>query len=130
MIRLSRAFSRFGDSVEDLAQMFLITQLTHSAGKVGLGMLLSALPNIIFSPIAGVVVDRCNKKKLMLICEMVRAAALVSVTLLMTANVINIWYIYLMIIINSAVISISGFIPQLITLHLHMDENSHWTWLF
>ena len=63
LIWLSRAFSRFGDSVEDLAQMFLITQLTNSAAQVGFGMLLSAVPNIVFSPLAGVVVDRCNKKK-------------------------------------------------------------------
>lgn len=123
IIWISRALSRFGDSVEDLAQMFLITNLTHSATKVGIGMLLSAIPNIIFSPIAGVIVDRYNKKKLMFICECIRAISLMSVTALMVSGVINIWHIYLMIIINSIAESFYEPCVGVVTIQIAGKEN-------
>lgn len=101
IIWLSRAFSRFGDSVEDLAQMFLVTELTDSAFAVGLTMVFSAIPNILVSPFAGAIVDRYNKKFIMVTCEIVRAVVLIVMSLLIALDVIKVWEIYFMVTIGS-----------------------------
>lgn len=91
---LSRAFSRFGDAVESLALMYLVYDLTGSGIAMGTVMLFSMIPMIIIGPIAGVIVDRYNKKAIMFIAEMVRTIFILAIPILMYYHVLNIWHIY------------------------------------
>ena len=53
-------------------QMVLIEQLTGSAVQLGLIILAFTLPGVIFSPIAGVVVDRFPKKYVLVASNLIR----------------------------------------------------------
>jgi len=92
---LSRALSRFGDSFESLALMYLVYDLTGSAVAMGTVMLFSMIPNLIISPVAGVIADRYNKKRIMFIAEMVRAGAIMLIPALMFNGMIELWHIYI-----------------------------------
>jgi len=93
---ISRALSRFGDAIESLALMYLVYELTGSGLAMGTVMLFSGIPNIVIGPIAGVIVDRYNKKAIMFICELVRAVALILIPVFMYFNIISLWHIYIL----------------------------------
>src|ERR1700731_1233399 len=57
---------------------------------------------LLMSPIAGVLVDRVSKKRLMLIGDLVSAATALCTWLLHVAGVLEIWQIYLLAGINGA----------------------------
>ncbi len=92
----SRALSRFGDAIESLALMYLVYELTWFGLAMGTVMLFSGIPNIVIGPIAGVIVDRYNKKAIMFICELVRAVALILIPVFMYFNIISLWHIYIL----------------------------------
>jgi len=91
---ISRALSRFGDSLENLALMYLVYDLTGSGLAMGTVMLFSMIPNVLVSPIAGVVVDRYNKKIIMAISETVRAISILLIPILMYTGYIQLWHVY------------------------------------
>jgi DHA3 family macrolide efflux protein-like MFS transporter len=92
----SRVLSRFGDSLESLALMYLVYDLTGSAVAMGTVMLFSMIPNLLISPVAGVIADRYNKKRIMFIAEIVRAGAIMLIPVLMLTGMIQLWHIYSM----------------------------------
>ena len=55
--------SRFGDSVDSIAYAWMVYTLTGSKLLMGSLFAVNAVPNIIFSPFAGVLVDRFEKNK-------------------------------------------------------------------
>ncbi len=59
-------------------QMVLIEQLTGSAMQLGLTILAFTLPGVIFSPLAGVVVDRFPKKWVLVASNLIRVALAAS----------------------------------------------------
>jgi MFS family permease len=94
IIWISRAFSRFGDALENLALMYAVYDLTGSGLAMGTVMLFSMIPNIIVSPIAGVIVDRYNKKTIMIISEITRSVFILLIPLLMFTGHLQLWHIY------------------------------------
>lgn len=90
---ISRAFSRFGDSFESLALMYLVYDITDSALAMGTVMIFSMVPNVIVSPLAGVIIDRYNKKVIMFCAEIVRAVLILAIPVLMYLKLIAFWNI-------------------------------------
>lgn len=101
LVWFSRTFSRFGDSFESLALIYLIYELTESALAMGTIMLFSVIPNIIVSPIAGVIGDRYNKKTIMIIAEIARAVTILIIPILHFSGNLRIWHIYIISVIVS-----------------------------
>lgn len=61
--------SLFGTWMQSTAQGFLVYQLTHSPGYLGLVGFANGLPTWLFSLYAGVVADRVPRRRLMMICQ-------------------------------------------------------------
>ncbi|KYH33298.1 enterobactin exporter EntS [Clostridium tepidiprofundi DSM 19306] len=98
---ISRALSRFGDALESLALMYLVYDLTGSGLAMGTVMLFSMIPNIVISPIAGVIVDRYSKKIIMFTAEMVRTVFILLIPILIYTGNIQLWHIYAISVIVS-----------------------------
>jgi MFS family permease len=64
-------------------QMVLIEQLTGSAMHIGFTILAFSLPGVIFSPIAGVVVDRFPKKYVLVVSNLARVVLAASYVLVL-----------------------------------------------
>ena len=66
LLWLGQAISALGDVVYAIALGFWILKVTGSTALMGTLMAVSALPRVIVSPFAGVVVDRSDRKWLLI----------------------------------------------------------------
>ena len=71
--------SEVGTAVSAVAYPLLTLSLTHSPAKTGVVGFAATLPWFLFSLPAGALVDRWNRKRLMLACESLRGLALGSI---------------------------------------------------
>jgi MFS family permease len=74
-----QAVSLTGTVISQTAFPLLVWDLTHSAAQVGLVGGLGTLPYVFLSLLAGALVDRWDRKRVMILCDMGRALNLVSV---------------------------------------------------
>jgi MFS family permease len=77
-----QAISLLGTSVSTLAFPLLVLALTHSPAQAGLTAATQTTPYVLFSLPAGALVDRWNRKMVMILCDGVRLLAYGSVPLL------------------------------------------------
>lgn len=87
--------SAFGDTVYDIALGFWILAKTGSTGLMGLLMAASVLPRIFISPIAGTIVDKYDRKKILIITDLIRGIAISIVGVLSFANLLEAWIVLL-----------------------------------
>ena len=73
--------SNIGTQVSQLAFPLFILALTHSPALAGLAGALRALPYLLLSLPAGAMVDRWDRKRVMIICDVARALAMASIPL-------------------------------------------------
>lgn len=67
-----QTISQLGDAVSDIAFPLLVYEITKSPVGLGLGFGVEMLPLIVIGPIAGVFVDRWNRRTLLLVADFVR----------------------------------------------------------
>ena len=84
--------SLLGDWFEYIAVQTLVFQLTGSGLAAGLAIIASNLPAFFLIPLAGSIVDRFNRRKIMIAMDLVRAAIALSLLLVRTAD--QIWLVY------------------------------------
>jgi MFS family permease len=82
--------STIGTRVSSLAYPLLVLELTHSPAKAGLVGFAQTLPFLLFYLPAGALVDRWNRKRVMLVADAGRAVALGSIVLALALDVLTI----------------------------------------
>jgi MFS family permease len=88
---VGQVISLFGDRVNQLALAAFVYEITDSAFALALTFLVATIPNLVFSPVAGVFVDRWDKKQVLVVSDILRAAL---VLLVPVAVLINVWLAY------------------------------------
>ena len=84
--------SEIGDNFNNIAVFALAMALTHS-GMVVTGVLLArAIPAITIGPLAGVLLDRFDRKRIMIASDLVRALVALGFILAVTSH--RIWVLY------------------------------------
>ena len=73
--------SVMGDMIYEIALGFWVLAFTGSTALMGILMATSLVPGIILSPFAGVIVDRTNRKKLMILMDLLRGITIILVAL-------------------------------------------------
>lgn len=73
--------SMAGSNVSGLAFPLLVLALTHSPAQMGIVDAVAAVPYVVLSLPAGAFVDRWNRKRTMVLCDLGRALALATVPL-------------------------------------------------
>src|SRR6266705_27890 len=71
--------SNIGTQVSQLAFPLLILALTQSPALAGIAAALRALPYLIFSLPAGALIDRWDRKLVMIVCDVGRALSMASI---------------------------------------------------
>jgi MFS family permease len=89
---IGQSFSLFGDTAMFLALGIWVKELTHSNAQAGLTFLFFPLASL-FSPLAGMVVDRVRRRPTLIIVNFVSAALVML--LLFVHNASDVWIIYL-----------------------------------
>jgi len=95
--------SNVGNWMQQIAQAWLIYDLTGSALLVGLNGLIRTLPFLAMSLYAGTVADRMDRRRLYLLAEIgMLTVCLALATLVATGNV-HVWHIYAASVLNALV---------------------------
>lgn len=81
--------NRFGDSVDAIAFTWLVYQITHSAAWSAIVFALNALPNVVVQPFAGAIVEKMNKKHVIVATHLLRAVIITLFALLYRAGLVN-----------------------------------------
>lgn len=91
---LGQVISNFGDSLTGLAVLLLINKLSGGSAKaVALGMITQAIPILLFGLLAGVYVDRMDRRKIMIASDILRGIMVLGFTLVATSE--RLWLLYL-----------------------------------
>src|SRR5713226_3142647 len=94
--------SSAGTQMQVVAVAWQAYLLTHSAIALGLIGLVQAIPRLIFSLIGGLFADAFDRRKMLLVIELVLAATSAVLALCTIFHVINIAIIYVVVLIAAA----------------------------
>ena len=100
-IWMGQAFSLFGSQLVQFALVWWLTQSTGSAKVLAMASLAGILPQIFLSPFAGALVDRWNRRKVMIAADAGIALATISLAVLFALKAVEIWHIYALMFIRS-----------------------------
>jgi MFS family permease len=90
---LGQTVSFVGDYFYFLAIPILVERLTGSALQVGLSVIASTLPMLVLGPVAGVFVDRWNRKQTMILSDLLRALLVLVCLVVQTPDQVWIYYV-------------------------------------
>ncbi len=94
LFAMGQAVSNTGTWMQRIAQDWLVLSLTGSATAVGITTALQFLPMLLFGLYGGVLADRCDKRKLLLLTQSVMAVtglALAALTLSGNVHVVHVY---------------------------------------
>ena len=83
--------SSIGTWMQIVAQGWLIYRLSHSARLLGLDQFLAGLPIFLFTIIGGVVADRTERRKILLMSQWVQMASAGTLTVLVAMGLTHVW---------------------------------------
>ncbi len=90
----SQTVSQLGTAMTDYAVIIWVYSQRGTASSVTLLTVCTFMPTIFFRFLAGSVVDRQNKKRIMLIADLLAACGTLAVFVLHSADVLQIWHLY------------------------------------
>ena len=98
---IGQVVSLLGSSLVQFALVWYVTKLTGSAAVLATASTIALLPQILIGPFIGALVDRWNRKKVMILADFIVALATAVLALLFAFNLIQIWHIYLIMFVRS-----------------------------
>jgi predicted MFS family arabinose efflux permease len=85
--------SSIGTWMQIVAQGWLIYRLSHSAFLLALDQFMGGIPIFAFSLIGGVVADRIERRKILLVSQYMQMASATILTILVATGVVHVWHI-------------------------------------
>ncbi len=89
---LGQSVSDFGDSLTNLALLMLVNRLTGSTAAMATMVIALAIPQVTFGLLAGVYVDRYDRKRIMLLSDLLRAVLVLGFATVHSAD--QLWLLY------------------------------------
>jgi MFS family permease len=118
--RLSSDFKRFwaGQTISQMGSSFtlfatplLVYKLTHSAVNLGIATATTFVPYLLFGLVIGAWVDRVNRKRMMILVDLGRAATIAVIPLLSALGSLSVWHVYAV-----------GFVSSVLTIFFEAGE--------
>ena len=100
LLWIAQFISTIGSGLTSIAASLLVYRLTGSALSVGLMLLATALPSLLIGLIAGVFVDRGDRKRIMIAADLLRSALVLAIPF---ALPFGIAWLYIFVALSSAV---------------------------
>ncbi|QDL10803.1 MFS transporter [Brasilonema octagenarum UFV-E1] len=106
IIWLGQAVSIIGSSMTAFAFTLWVWELTGQATALALFGLFTQVPQVLITPIAGVIVDRWNRKYLMILGDTVSGLLTITVLLLYSSHNLQLWHLYLAVAVQGTFVQI------------------------
>ena len=92
--------SSIGTWMQIVAQGWLIYRLSHSAFLLALDQFLGGIPIFLFSLIGGVIADRIERRKILLMSQYVQMTSATLLTFLVATGTVHVWQILSLSFVN------------------------------
>lgn len=92
----ANAMSNIGSWAQRVAQDWLVLQLTGSGKDLGIVTGLQFLPSLIFSLWAGAIADRFNKRKVLILTNVIGALSALILGLLVITKTVELFHVYIL----------------------------------
>ena len=96
-----QTISSLGGAFTIFALPLLVFKLTGSAFALGVTAAVVYLPYLFFGLVIGALVDRANRKRVMIVTDLVRTVVIATIPLLAALGVLSIWWIYIVAFIQT-----------------------------
>jgi MFS family permease len=106
-----QTISQLGSSFTVFALPLLVFKLTGSAVNLGITTAAEFVPYLLFGLVIGAWVDRLNRKRMMIVVDLLRAAVIGTIPLLFALDLLAVWQIYLV-----------GFVSSTLTIFFEAGE--------
>ena len=93
--------NRFGDSIDMIAFTWLIFELTGSASWSAIMLGVNMIPNVLVQPFAGAIVERMEKKNIMIACDILRGILTAGIAVLYMLSALQPWMLLLITFLNN-----------------------------
>lgn len=100
----SQLVSTLGDAAYSVALGFWVLAVTGSTALMGMLMAASTLPGVLVSPFAGVLIDRYNRKYLLILTDMIRGISIILISAAAFKGILAIWIVF----VAGIILSICG----------------------
>jgi DHA3 family macrolide efflux protein-like MFS transporter len=100
-IWIGQAFSLLGSALVGFALIWWMTDTTGSATVLATAAMFEFLPRVFLGPLAGTLVDRWNRRWVMLVADTVTALATAVLIYFVWVGNLEIWHIYLLMLVRS-----------------------------
>ena len=97
-----QAFSLFGSELVQFALVWWLTKTTDSATVLALAAMMAYLPQVFLSPFAGALIDRWNRRIVMIVADALIALATVAAAVLFALGLVQVWHVYVLILVRAA----------------------------
>ena len=129
LLLLGQAVSVLGDQCWFVAMPWLVLELTGSAVDTGLTRALEWLPYILFALVAGVLIDRWNRRRLLIGIEIGRALCLLTIPALAWLGVLQVWQLFVIAFVLSSLdvffnVGLPAVVPGIVSKELLTQANS------
>jgi MFS family permease len=91
-----QVFNLMGDWMQQTAQAWLVWELSHKATALGIVAFLSQIPYFLFGPWVGVFSDKFDRKKILLITQLISMALAIILALLIQTDRVTLSGVYLL----------------------------------
>jgi MFS family permease len=108
---VGQTISQMGSSFTLFATPLLVYKLSHSAVNLGIATATTFVPYLLFGLVIGAWVDRVNRKRMMILVDLGRAATIAVIPLLSALGTLSVWHVYAV-----------GFVSSVLTIFFEAGE--------
>ena len=101
-IWIGQIFSLLGSELVQFALVWWLTKTTGSATVLALAAMMAVLPRVLISPIAGALVDRWNRRVVMILADGLIALAVVVLAVLFALDEVQVWQVFALMFVRAA----------------------------
>lgn len=91
---IGQSISLIGTWMQSVAQSWLVLELTHSATMIGLVVAVQTLPVLVLSPYGGVIADRLDKRRVLLVTQSTLALLALVLGGLVLSHTVQLWMVF------------------------------------
>jgi len=96
-----QTISQVGDGVSKVALLWFVYSLTESALMMSLIGVLQTIPPLVFGPFAGVLLDRIEKRRAMIVIDAARTVLLTTIPILDALGLLNLPLFYVLVFVTA-----------------------------
>lgn len=102
LVFVANLVSMLGSGMNGAAVTWFILQATHTEVALGWMIVLQAVPAMLLMPFSGVIIDREDRRHLVMTLDVLRGVIILIVAVLAFTHHVRVWHVYLMYILVSA----------------------------